>query len=159
RLPWATCSCLKSSLPASSTPQFSTAFRWHKRCYTQAGRRSGTDATAAQGDTDMGSLGFVDKISKSLPFDGSDMSGGISYQMVPVGGQRDVVFQTERNPCVLKVEDSSKLTMRDFRFFDTGAPLPVSPEAHFIRLSVPNTTIRFSLVAGNTPGFTGVEFV
>jgi hypothetical protein len=103
-------------------------------------------------------LGFVDKLGKGLPLDGYDHVN--SYQMVPLNGQRDLVFITDKFPCTLTIQDSNKCLMKDFRFFN-GGPVPGTPEAgKSVRETIlpPSATVRFT-VTGNLAGFTGVKFV
>src|SRR2546422_1865562 len=99
-------------------------------------------------------LGFVDKFSNGLRLDGGDPPA--AYQMVPLGGQRDLIVQTDKSPCVLTIQDSAKCIMRNFRFFDSGAQLHAG-SAHSMRLP-PNARIRFS-VEGTAAGFSGLSFV
>lgn len=104
-------------------------------------------------------LGFLDKEKKGFPLDGQDQ--GASYQMVPQGGQRDLIMLTDRSPCVLSIQDSNKCLMKDFTFLDGGGRVPDTPEpgrsVREVRLP-PNATVRFS-VMGNSIGFTGLKFV
>ena len=99
-------------------------------------------------------LQFVDKFSKGLRLDGGDPSS--FSQMVPLNGERDLIVETAENPCVLTVKESSRAAIRNFRFFDTGNPVPNSPDGATSFRLPPKATIRFS-VKGTAPGFTGLE--
>ena len=99
-------------------------------------------------------LRFIDKFSKGLALDGGDPSA--IFQMVPLNGERDLIVETDQNPCVLTVQESSKAVIRNFRFFDSGKPVPNSPDGATSFRLPPNATIRFS-IKGTAPGFTGLE--
>ncbi len=98
-------------------------------------------------------LRFIDKFSKGFSLDGGDPP---AFQMVPLNGERDLIVETDQNPCVLAVQDSSKAVIRNFRFFDTGNSVPNSPDGATSFRLPPRSTIRFS-VRGTAPGFTGLD--
>jgi matrixin len=99
-------------------------------------------------------FGFLDKLQNGFPLDGADFAS--EYQMVPLGGERDVLIQTDKNPCYITIQDSAKCIMSNFRFFDSGVQFHAG-SAHSVRLPV-NARIRFS-VHGSAKGFTGLTLV
>lgn len=86
--------------------------------------------------------------------DGFDPSA--AYQMVPLGGQRDLIVQTDKSPCVLEVRDSTKCIMQNFRLHDSGAQF-WGGSAHTMHLP-PNATVRFS-VQGTAAGFSDLSLI
>jgi len=99
-------------------------------------------------------LGFIDKFAKGFRLDGADPS--VPYQMVPLGKQRDLLFETSAAPVVLSVTDTDICIMRNFVLVGNNTALNPG-SAHTQRLP-PNTTLRFS-VEGTAPGITNLKFV
>jgi hypothetical protein len=108
-------------------------------------------------------IGFINKLDKKFAAkgfepDGFDIDSDPRYQMVPVGGERDLIVETNASPCELSLDENiGTVAIRNFRFLETGQQVPNSPDgATMFRLPA-NATIRFS-VKGNGPGFARLRF-